>query len=65
MLTCRTCKAAKEFIHYNPKNDPKTQQNLFCTKHQTVEPVWGYVRVGNREVFKQIEAPKCFQSRGN
>ena len=64
MLTCRECKAAKEFSHFNPKNDPKTQQNLFCTKRQMVEPVWSHVRQGRSEFFKQLEAPDCFVSHG-
>lgn len=63
MLTCRECKASKEFSHYNPKNNPKEQQNLFCTEQQTVEPVWGYVRQGRSEFFKQLEAPDCFISK--
>lgn len=63
MLTCRKCKAAKEFTHYNPQGNPKDQQNLFCTERQTVEPVWGYIRQGRTEFFKRLEAPSCFQSR--
>jgi hypothetical protein len=60
MLTCRECRSSQEFLHYSKENSDRDQQQVYCTLHDTAEPVFGFVgKAQNR--FVKLEAPRCFE----
>jgi len=66
MLTCRECRFSSEFSHFNSELPPREAQNLYCAKHDTVEPVFNWVtfRGMPQALLRKVEALRCFKSRG-
>jgi hypothetical protein len=59
-MTCRECRSSVEFRHFNKDSSDKDQQQVYCTLHDTAEPVFGFVGK-NQNRFVKIEAPRCFK----
>jgi hypothetical protein len=60
MNTCRECRSSSEFLHYSKENSDRDQQQVYCTLHDTAEPVFTFTGK-NQTRFVRLEAPRCFK----